>query len=83
MGEIMEAKREKYWKELTADEKVDRMRIVVKDLEKQLSWAQQTIEKLNRHVHSANEIYFRESRMMGEVEVGDLRRKPMDDDVYF
>ncbi len=75
--------RDKYWKEITADEKCDRMRMIVKNLQNALSHAQQTIEQLNRHVHSANEIYFRESRKVGQVEAIRLRGKAGDDEVYF
>lgn len=83
-NEISKVGREKYWKELSAEEKCDRMRTIVKHLQNALGQAQQTIEQLNRHVHSANEIYFREPPGFGVVEAGGPNRRPTDDnEVYF
>ncbi len=75
--------REKYWKELTADEKLERMRMEVKQLRNRLDAAQQTIQQSRQHVHSANEIYFRELRRGDVVEVEGPRRNLNDDEVYF
>ena len=52
LGNQMLASREKYWKELKADEKVERMRTVVKRLEERIENLKQSEALLMRHSHT-------------------------------
>jgi len=43
--------REKYWSELTPDEKIERMRLVVREIRRELSDINNKMRKINRHKH--------------------------------
>ncbi len=53
-----EVSREKYWNELSADEKVERMRQVVHSMQYQLEYANEQLHKMRghlyKHYHDAN-----------------------------
>jgi len=85
MDESMKlASREKYWKELTSEEKVERMRKIVKHQAGEISFLRQQLDSLQEHVHVGNNIYNRRGRY-GYEEIGldQSRRSEKDDEVFF
>lgn len=75
------ASREKYWTELTADEKIERMRQVFKAKEDLIRRLESRVEKLLIHSHSDGQISvpLRDNVFFGEVLGGGLRYE----DKYF
>jgi hypothetical protein len=51
MNEEGKCSREKYWPELTTDERIERMREVVRRLQNQVSAIAETVEELQNHRH--------------------------------
>lgn len=79
------AKREKWWSELTTEAKIERTRVVLRQIMSQLHFLQQTLNNLNNHVHSGNDMYFKEPRW-GYADVAaerPMHSGPGKDDVYF
>lgn len=63
------ASREKYWKELTDSEKIDRMRIVVKRLQESLIYISNQIDDFPNHIHNSKGEAIVENRL-GQVNIG-------------
>jgi len=72
--------REKYWKECSQEEKIERMRKEVKRINMRLDRALIGLEKLMRHAHLRNELVFFDLRY--DVNL-DTRSKINDDETYF
>jgi len=75
------AGREKYWKELDHEKKIERMRDIIKNLENKVQAFGEMVKKLNGHIHSDNQMFFREQPYGGAG--AQFRRKPNDDEVWF
>jgi hypothetical protein len=81
----MEESREKYWSELTTDEKVERMRNEVKDLIRLVVQLDYRLRLLFRHSHSEGRITAPIDEIRAEVigSMGGEVEPSMNDDVYF
>lgn len=80
--QLNQCRREKYWRELTDAEKIERMREMVHNLKISLKLANRELAHLRRHQHGANGEMLVEYDSYGIVEsIGEHRRH--DDDVYF
>ena len=84
--ELHAPSREKYWSELGIEEKVERMRKVIKQTERMLSELMGTVEQLRTHVHAQHDgrILYDPRQSSYGMAVGDERRRhEKDDEVYF
>ena len=76
--------REKWWSELTSDEKIERMRQVLKNIQTDLQFFHGRVENLMRHDHSNQKIVVPlEERGYGAVNVGRSLQGEKPDDVWF
>lgn len=74
--------REKYWKELTVGEKVERMREVIKAISNDMQATKRILYKMEKHSHQDNKLVipFKDDRCGGTIGHR-LGQKP--DEVYF
>ena len=77
--EMKAPQRQKYWKELTPDEKIERMHEVVQRLQSQNRTLSQTVDRLREHKHIDGEIVTPMKRHYGE----DASGTTASDEVYF
>ena len=47
-----EAERERYWDEISSEEKTERMRIEVKRMQKKITYLEQIVDRLLHHSHT-------------------------------
>jgi conjugal transfer/entry exclusion protein len=81
--EINKICREKYWSELTTEERVERMREQVKNLQREIRSLGNLIQNLSEHNHLNNEIVMPLRSRRGLEKTEQTRRGPGKDDVYF
>ena len=74
--------REKYWKELTIEGKIERMREIVKRLQGENGFLQNRIHSFENHQHLGDKIVVPISRSGGMIE-GQAHRGKVNDEVYF
>ena len=79
------AQREKHWGELTSDEKIERMRLIVKQINRDICGLEEKIRKLIEHQHNdkGELIIVRKMSYYGEPEREGRRKEDSDIDVYF
>lgn len=82
IGGMDAPRREKYWRELTDAEKIERMRGMVLDLQRSLQMAHRMLAQFGRHQHSPVGEMLVEYDRYGSDCVGEGPRR-RDDDVYF
>jgi hypothetical protein len=75
--------REKYWNELDWEEKVERMREVVKRLERALEKLSNSYLQLERHDHLDGQLVIRLSDLYHEQAYYGGRYRPNKDEEYF
>ena len=75
--------REKYWGELTTEEKIERMREQVKNLQREIRDLGSLIQSLSEHSHLNNEIVMPLRSRRGHGEGEQMQRGPGKDDVHF
>ena len=77
--EMKVPQRNKHWSELTSDEKIERLREIVKRLESQNSNLRETVDNLREHQHIDGTIVIPMKRHYS----GDVCEGMPSDDVYF
>jgi len=86
MDEQTKPCREKYWSEVGIEEKVERMRQVIKQKDRTLSELWGIVEQLRTHVHAQHDgriLYDPGQSRYGMVAGDERRRHEKDDEVYF
>ena len=87
MGELAQASREKHWSELGIEEKVERMRQIIKQKDRTISNLWGTVEQLRAHVHAPHDghiLYDPVQSRYGMLAPEDDRpRTEKGDEVYF
>jgi len=84
MDEQAKASREKYWSELSIEEKLERTRRMVNITREENNRLSALVSTLRQHIHVENEMFFKEERSIGMVNM-EFRAIPGKDpdDVYF
>ena len=75
--------REKYWSEISIEEKIERMRKEVKSLQREIRSLGDLLQNLSEHNHLNNEIVMPLRSRRGHGEGEQMGRGPGKDDVYF
>ena len=75
--------RDKWWPELNASEKNERLREQVKNLQREIRSLGDLIQNLSEHNHLNNEIVMPLRSRRGHGEGEQMRKGPNKDDVYF
>ena len=83
MSDELKTSREKYWSELTTEEKVERMRNEVQSLQTQIARHGKMINHFFNHLHQDGKITIPIERHDGKESEGRIRRGLNKDDVYF
>ena len=84
-GTEMLASRPNYWKELKCEEKIERMREIVKSLQNGFSYIENRLSKLEQHIHNKNgeAVYEEKFSRSGFGEVTQRGNIKDSDEVYF
>lgn len=75
--------RPKWWSELSADEKIERLREQIGMQARLINSLERRLSELYSHVHIENRLYFGNSRPGLEVGYGHTLSPPNPDNVYF
>lgn len=79
---ISRPSREKYWKELTADEKADRMRVILKQAIDKIERLEDKIETMTQHIHA-------DGKVVVQIDINErlplrkMKEQRHDEDSYF
>jgi len=83
MEETSKPTRQKYWSELDADEKIERMRDVVRDLKESLSGSNKNWDNFRNHKHNKEGEPVVEKRLAYGGDVCERAERKKNDEVYF
>ena len=83
IGAGQSAKREKYWSELKQEEKLERMRGIVKMLSSEIERFQRLIWKIEKHKHNKEGLPIIEETLLSSESQGFGVKTEKSNDVYF